>query len=143
MKKLLLLSFIMLTMFGGSGCIKNNRVSYSGLDDPNAVFAAESVANDAANTLAGKYAPGHTTFSLMHPEKGSAFGGIFENALRAKGFSISYGGTRLWYVADFIDASLLYLSVNLADGFGFNCVYDVNAEAGTVRKQGESTSGAQ
>jgi len=70
------------------GCASRGSLgSFAGpLPDKGAVVA---IANDAVSILAELYPPGHTTIRLL-PAKDAenAFAVVFENGLRAKGFTL-------------------------------------------------------
>ena len=112
-------TFILLTLAVLlSGCAAHGPIgSFAGpLPQKPAVVA---IADDAAIILAGLYPPGHTTLHVL-PARDNGFALIFENALRARGFTLAAtdaGAVSVAYILDRLEENTSwYLHLRLSDG---------------------------
>ena len=128
------LALLMLTCLA-SGCANKGVVgSFFGEIPQNGVTSA--IAEDAADYLAGKYPPGHTTLCILPADKAAnAFDSAFESRLRACGFTVrpvqpaAPDGLTVSYVLDRIEADAsYYLQIRLSDGAAISRAYTATGQ---------------
>ena len=128
------LALLMLTCLA-SGCANKNPVgSFFGEIPQQDVTAA--IAEDAAEYLAGKYPPGHTTLHILAAdESANAFDTAFESRLRILGFTVRPSlpaapeALTLSYILDRIEADAsYYLQIRLSDGKAISRSYTATGQ---------------
>ncbi len=101
-----------------------------------------AIAEDAADFLAAKYPPGHTTLQIVPADKSAnAFDNVFEARLRTLGFTVRSAAPTgpagsaapdaltLSYILDRIEADAsYYLQIRLSDGTAISRAYTATGQ---------------
>jgi len=131
------LALLVLTCLA-SGCANKGFVgSFYGEIPQQGVTAA--IAEDAADFLAAKYPPGHTTLQIVPADKSAnAFDNVFEARLRTLGFTVRPSAPAapaepdaltLSYILDRIEADAsYYLQIRLSDGAAISRAYTATGQ---------------